>query len=107
MEPTFVCAAENFVFMQSFLMFTVLRCPHRYANVELLTAYTDGILKGHEASEKLTEAAMEDRLEAVMKLFVYLVRQLYVVVVSHTQACCVCTALSRPHGVRAGARECV
>mmetsp|Transcript_36103 Transcript_36103/g.62450 ORF Transcript_36103/g.62450 Transcript_36103/m.62450 type:complete len:709 (+) Transcript_36103:68-2194(+) len=44
----------------------------KYANVELLTAYCDGVLKGHEAAEKLTEAAMEDRLESVMNLFVYL-----------------------------------
>ena len=43
-----------------------------FANVELLTAYCDGILEGHEASEKLSAAAMEDRLESVMYLFVHL-----------------------------------
>ena len=44
----------------------------KFANVELLTAYCDGILKGHEASEKLSASAMEERLESVMFLFVYL-----------------------------------
>ena len=41
-------------------------------NVELLVAYCDGVLKGHEGSDKLDDNAMEERLENAMKLFVFL-----------------------------------
>lgn len=42
------------------------------SNVELLAAYCDMILKGHEGKDRITEEVMEERLEASIRLFMYL-----------------------------------
>uniref|UniRef100_A0A7S2H4D2 Cullin family profile domain-containing protein n=1 Tax=Octactis speculum TaxID=3111310 RepID=A0A7S2H4D2_9STRA len=41
-------------------------------NVELLVAYCDQVLKGHEGTKRLDEAQMEQCLESAMRLFSYL-----------------------------------
>ena len=43
----------------------------KYATVELLTDYCDGVLKGFEAGNKLSEGEMIDRLESVVNLLRY------------------------------------